>query len=92
MSDYNAQLTGPPRMLDCATMRLAQIVARQLRSLRARQQLSQEALAAKAGLSVSYISMLERGHRSPPLDTLEVLAGALKVAPAELLRAGRTRS
>jgi transcriptional regulator with XRE-family HTH domain len=80
-------------VLDCATMRLAQIVAHKLRALRASQQLSQEALAARAGLSVSYISMLERGQRSPPLDTLELLAGALKVPPAELLKAaGRTRS
>jgi transcriptional regulator with XRE-family HTH domain len=29
--------------------------------------------------------MLERGQRSPPLDTLESLAKALQVAPTSLL-------
>jgi hypothetical protein len=32
--------------------------------------------------------MLERGERSPPLETLEVLAKALRVSPLELLQAG----
>ena len=50
-----------------------------------RKKLSQEALAAKANLSVSYISMLERGQRTPPLDTLETLAKALSVSPVSLL-------
>lgn len=55
-----------------------------LRSERLRRKLSQESLAAKAGLSVSYISMLERGMRVPPLDTLEALAKALGVSPLYL--------
>jgi len=41
-----------------------------------------------AGVSVSYISMLERGQRSPPLEMLEALAKALRVSPLELLQAG----
>jgi transcriptional regulator with XRE-family HTH domain len=56
-----------------------------LKSERLRRKLSQESLAHKAGLSVSYISMLERGQRAPPLDTLESLAKALSVAPTSLL-------
>jgi transcriptional regulator with XRE-family HTH domain len=56
-----------------------------LRSERMRRKLSQEALAHKAGLSVSYISMLERGQRTPPLETLEQLAKALSVNPLNLL-------
>ena len=67
-------------------MALADVVARNLRAVRVRQRLSQEALANKARISVSYVSMLERGQRSPPLDTLEVLASALKVAPVALLQ------
>jgi transcriptional regulator with XRE-family HTH domain len=39
-------------------------------------------------ISVSYISMLERGQRSPPLETLDALAKALRVSPLELLQAG----
>ena len=56
-----------------------------LKTERLRRKLSQEALAAKARLSVSYISMLERGQRTPPLDTLESLAKALAVSPISLL-------
>lgn len=64
---------------------LADRFSSNLRSERLRRRLSQETLAAKAGLSVSYISMLERGQRAPPLDTLEALAKALAVSPTSLL-------
>jgi len=65
--------------------RLADKFATNLKNERLRRRLSQEALAGKARLSVSYISMLERGQRSPPLETLESLARALAVAPTQLL-------
>ena len=64
---------------------LANRFASNLKSERLRRKLSQETLATKAGLSVSYISMLERGQRTPPLDTLEALAKALAVNPTSLL-------
>ncbi len=64
---------------------LADKFAVNLKNERLRKKLSQEALAAKAGLSVSYISMLERGQRAPPLDTLESLAKALSVPATSLL-------
>ncbi len=64
---------------------LAEKFALNLKSERLRRKLSQETLAGKAGLSVSYISMLERGQRTPPLDTLEALAKALGVGPASLI-------
>jgi len=56
-----------------------------VRRLRARKKLSQKALADKVGISVSYVSMLERGQRSPPLETIEKMAKALSVPPASLL-------
>ncbi len=65
--------------------RLADKFAANLKTERLRRRLSQEALAGKARLSVSYISMLERGQRSPPLETLESLAKALAVSPTQLL-------
>jgi transcriptional regulator with XRE-family HTH domain len=68
-------------------MKLADIVSKNLKTLRLKNKLSQETLASRAGLSVSYISMLERGQRVTPLDTLELLAKALKVKPLELLEA-----
>ena len=64
---------------------LAEKFAANLRTERRRKRLSQEALAHRAGLSVSYISMLERRQRTPPLDTLEVLARALGVSAVSLL-------
>ena len=66
-------------------MTLSEQVSQNLKRARVRRKLSQSALAEKAGLAVSYVSMLERGKRSPPLDTLAALAGALGVAPAKLL-------
>jgi transcriptional regulator with XRE-family HTH domain len=67
------------------TASLSEKFAAHLKSERLRRKLSQETLAKKAGLSVSYISMLERGQRTPPLDTLEALAKALGVTPASLI-------
>jgi transcriptional regulator with XRE-family HTH domain len=47
-------------------------------------ELSQQEVAQKAKISVSYVSMLERGERSPPLETL---AKALGVPPVDLPQA-----
>ena len=59
--------------------------AASVRRLRGKKKLSQKALADKVGISVSYVSMLERGQRSPPLETIEKMAKALGVTPAALL-------
>jgi transcriptional regulator with XRE-family HTH domain len=59
--------------------------AANVRKLRSKKKLSQKALADKIGISVSYVSMLERGQRSPPLETIEKMAKALGVTPAVLL-------
>jgi transcriptional regulator with XRE-family HTH domain len=67
---------------------LGQIVAENLRAVRSGQKVSQQTVARKSGFSVSYISMLERGERTPPLDTLEALAKVLSVSPLYLLKAG----
>jgi len=65
---------------------LVDTVTANLKARRLAKKLSQEDLAEKAGISVSYVSMLERGQRSPPLDTLESLAKALGVRAADLCR------
>jgi transcriptional regulator with XRE-family HTH domain len=67
-------------------MGIVKNVARNLHDLRLKRKLSQQAVAKKAGLSVSYISMLERGQRTPPLETLEVMAKVLRVDPVHLLQ------
>jgi transcriptional regulator with XRE-family HTH domain len=69
-----------PRLMDLLTRFAANV-----RKLRSKKKLSQKALADKIGISVSYVSMLERGQRSPPLETIEKMAKALGVTPAALL-------
>ena len=51
---------------------------------RSKRKLSQAALAKRAGISVSYLSLLERGRRDPPLSTLQRIAAALAM-PVEIL-------
>ena len=47
---------------------------------------SQEELADRCGLHPTYVSQLERGLKSPSLNTLYALASALKVDVADLVR------
>lgn len=47
--------------------------------------MSQEELADKAGLHRTQISLIERGMRSPRLETIEKLAKALKIQAKDLL-------
>lgn len=56
-----------------------------LRRVRRREGLSQEALAARASLHRTEIGKLENTERVPRIDTLIQLAGAMEVAPGELL-------
>jgi transcriptional regulator with XRE-family HTH domain len=66
-------------------MDLVNRFAGNVRKLRGKKKLSQKTLADKIGISVSYVSMLERGQRSPPLDMLEKVAKSLGVSPISLL-------
>lgn len=66
---------------------LHEVLGGNLRRLRERAGLSQEALATKAGgLHRTEISLLERGEREPRLSTIVLLAQALEVKVATLLR------
>jgi transcriptional regulator with XRE-family HTH domain len=47
--------------------------------------LTQEELSFRAGLHRTEIGLLERNERTPRIDTLAKLAGALRVEPAALL-------
>ena len=55
-----------------------------IRVLRERAGLSQEALAAKAGIHRTYMGGVERGERNPCLKNILRLADALGVPAAEL--------
>jgi transcriptional regulator with XRE-family HTH domain len=56
-----------------------------LKTLRADRQMTQEALAEKAGISRTYLARLELGQQDPTLTTLKNLAKALKVKVGELV-------
>jgi transcriptional regulator with XRE-family HTH domain len=60
--------------------------ARNLRSTRAARGLSQELLAAHAGLHRTYIGSIERGERNVSIDNMERLATALSVDIVDLLQ------
>jgi predicted ATPase/DNA-binding XRE family transcriptional regulator len=55
----------------------------ELRRLRRRSGLSQETLAARAGLSPEAVSLLERGRRSPRMTTMRLLAEGLSLPEAD---------
>jgi transcriptional regulator with XRE-family HTH domain len=57
-----------------------------IRSLRLKQNMSQEELAAKAGVHRTYIGMIERGEKNATLDSIRKLAEALGLEPHELLK------
>ncbi|PWC56058.1 helix-turn-helix transcriptional regulator [Azospirillum sp. TSO22-1] len=58
-----------------------------LRDLRVANSLSQEELAYRAGMSVPYLSDLERGRSNPSLAMIVDLALALGVHPSQMLEA-----
>lgn len=66
-------------------MPLKDNVATNLRAWRQRRKTSQEKLAGKTGISLSYISEIERHNRQPTLDVIEKLAEGLGIPPQRLL-------
>jgi transcriptional regulator with XRE-family HTH domain len=61
-------------------------MAMRLKKLRQAQAMTQEQLAARAGVTREYIARLEAGRYDPSLSTIERLAKALKVKVADLLK------
>ena len=60
-----------------------------LRKARLAKGLSQEELAAKAGLHRNYVGSVERNEKNISIDTIERLAIALGTDPIDLLRGDR---
>lgn len=56
-----------------------------IRIIRVRLSLPQRELAAKVGISASYLSLIEKGRREPTLSLLRTIANELGVSPAILL-------
>lgn len=59
--------------------------AHQVRERRKMLGLSQEILAARAGLHRTYIGMIERAEKNITLENIEKIAKALEVEPEQLL-------
>jgi len=70
--------------MDEAAIRAA--LALNIKTLRSRRNWSQADLAEKSGLSIVYLSDIERGNKWPYLDTMVKLANALKIEVYELLK------
>lgn len=62
---------------------LGEVVRERRRAL----SLTQEQLADAAGLHSTYISLIERGMKSPSLDSIEALGRALGVPAHDLVKA-----
>ena len=67
-------------------MTLAKVFGKVLKQRREFLNLSQEELAFEAGLHRTYISLLERGVKSPTLNVLFRLADALDIPASEFIQ------
>ena len=65
----------------------AVLIGQILQEYRVKKGMSQELLSGLAGLDRTHYSKIERGLRSPTLDTLFKLAQALDVPPHEIIQA-----
>lgn len=74
---------GDPVTQDDAVTR---VFGRVLQEARRTRGISQEELAFDCGLHRTYISLLERGRKSPTLTTLAKLGTAIGVPASELIR------
>jgi transcriptional regulator with XRE-family HTH domain len=62
-----------------------QVIAYNLRKLRKDAGLSQEEIATRSGLHVTYISSVEHGKRNISVENIFAIAKALGCAPSALL-------
>jgi len=54
-------------------------IGKAIKLCRTQKDMKQSDLAAQAGISVSYLSLLERGKRNPNLSTVQRIADSLNV-------------
>ena len=65
---------------------LRDVLAKNMRRLRATRHLSQEALAHECGINRTYLSGIERSERNVSIDNIARIAKGLQVDPWKLLR------
>jgi transcriptional regulator with XRE-family HTH domain len=64
---------------------LSDAFSRVVKKHREKSKLSRAALAERSGLHQTYIGLLERGDRSPNLDTAKAIARALGISLGKLI-------
>jgi transcriptional regulator with XRE-family HTH domain len=64
---------------------IKKVVGKNIRKIRLNRHLTQEELAEKLDLHPSYIGLIERGLRSPSLETISAIAEFFKISEASLL-------
>ena len=67
---------------------LRDVLAKNMRRLRAERKLSQEALAFECGINRTYLSGVERCERNVSIGNIARIAKGLRVEPWKLLRDG----
>ena len=65
---------------------LRDVLAKNMRRLRAVRELSQEELAHESGINRTYLSSVERSERNVSIDNIERIAKALRIEPWKLLK------
>lgn len=60
-------------------------IGKNIRKFRLSADISQESLSMSAGLTPSYIGILERGEKCPTIDTLYKICEALGISVCEIL-------
>ena len=63
---------------------LRQKFGRRLRQIRAQRRMTQEQFAEMLGVSVDFLSLIERGRNAPSFETLDTMAKRLRVCVADL--------
>jgi transcriptional regulator with XRE-family HTH domain len=66
------------------------VLAKNLKLYRRLRVMSQAALAEKAGISIPFLSDIERGNKWPYMETLINIANVLKIDVYELLKPAET--
>ena len=60
-------------------------IGNRIRVIRISRNMTQEQLAEKAGISTTHVSVIERGVKTPQLDTFIDICNALEVSPDIIL-------
>jgi transcriptional regulator with XRE-family HTH domain len=74
------------KTLSILTMKINEVVSRNLRRLRRKEGLSQEALGHAAGIERSYVGKIEQKGVNLTIDLIAKLSFALRCEPAEFFQ------